>query len=191
MMLKISILAILLPIVFGVSCANNENETAVDDIVQLEDTVSLLNQAETSDEPFDIALQIDKIDDDVYVLAITMEIDSGSWVVSPLAYNYPYGKMDISITDKGHLVKEDSLLEIPESKEVFDPVFEESYKLIEEKTIFTQKLKVLTQDDFEVSGLIWFVLEPICDPYEVAFIISYKSGEMEIDKSNTTLFYVR
>lgn len=136
----------------------------------------------TADDSVDVGLSIEKIDNDHYYLVIKMKLYGDSWVVSPLENDFPYGGMSLSIQEADKLVSEDTLIEIPYPEYKYDSAVETPYKVIEKESIIKQKLKRTTQKDFEVSGSLFFVLEPICTPNTIGFTISYRSGEMVIRK---------
>jgi len=83
----------------------------------------------------------------------------------------------------------DTLIEIPSSVQEYDPILEEEVRFVRESTTYKRNLTIVQQDDFEVSGLVWFVLEPSCVPFQVEFIISKQAGEMSVIKTNTGTAY--
>lgn len=145
------------------------------------------DQFKITEYNFDIKLQIDKEDKDQYILAATIDLCKDCFVVSPFSEDETYGHFDISIAKTSNLIADDLLLEIPSSMEEFDPILNRQVKFVRINTTYQQKIKVLTEDDFEISGLIWFVLEPSCVPYDVEFTLSYRSGIMEIKKTKTSI----
>ena len=143
----------------------------------------------TVDESFDIKFQLDKMDSQHYLLDVAIELFNGSYVVSPYSKDTTYGHFEISIKDTERLIMGDALLERPNSVAEFDPILNELVRFVRENTTYTQRIKVLAKGDFEVSGLVWFVLEPSCMPYEVRFVISSHSGEMQIKKTSTKMTF--
>ena len=155
------------------------------------------------DDSFDIQLQIEKGDNDEYILVVAIELNNGSYIISPYSEDSTYGHFHIYIKDTAQLNKlihpdlglyiednkylalGDSLLEIPHSIEEYDPTLERVVKFVRQNTTYKQKLTTLGKDDFESPGLIWFILEPSCIPFEVGFTIFYRSGQMEVRKTST------
>jgi len=157
----------------------NSNEDVKNDVLEIIEGQKLV------DELFDIDFQIEKLENNQYNLVVTIELNSGSYIISPYSEDSTYGQFNISIADSGALILGDTLLETPNSIEEYDSVLERTVKIVRQTTTYKQKISVDEQDDFEIPGLIWFVLEPICIPYEVGFVISYSSGEMQIKKTRT------
>jgi len=162
---------------FGCTTDNHQNDN--------------FNKAEIKKEPkgvddsFDISFLIEKEQSDLYSLSVIFELDSGCWVVSPYSNDSVYGPTTISISDNDYLIVYDTLIEIPASVEEFDSILNMPVRFIRKKTTYKQSIRVLTKDDFEVPGSVWFVLEPHCTPKKVDFVISYRSGKMEVRKIYT------
>ena len=146
-------------------------------------------EAQLPEGSFNIELQIDKVDGELYSFSTSLELDSGAYVVSPFSEDEFYGPFQISILDSRHLIIDERLLEIPKSVEENDPYINVPVRFVRENTIYKQNIKLLTEEDFEVSGLIEFVLEPSCKPYSVEFILSYHSDTMTIEKTKTSIDY--
>ena len=79
------------------------------------------------------------------------------------------------------------MIETPNSVEEFDPIIEAPVKFVRVNTTYQKRLKITKGEDFEVDGLVEFLLEPICVPYDVAFKISYKNGKMKVEKTKTVI----
>ena len=136
---------------------------------------------------FDIELKIDEVDKDQYDLSATIELEGESYVNSPFSKDEIYGHFEISIeeTDKFQLTEQ--LIESPNSVEEYDPIVEMPVRFVRENTTYKQRLSKLSQNDFEVAGLIEFVLEPSCVPYDVTFTISNNSGVLAVKKMKTSI----
>ena len=154
------------------SSANNNEYSTSDKAVKLKTTTDL----------YRVEFQISKIDNENYSFSIAIELDNGCYIISPFSNDTTYGHLEISYDRTDHLMVND-LLEKPASVEEFDPIVGESVKFVKENTTYEQQLKVLTSNDFELKGSVWFVLEPRCTPEEVNFIISYNAGEMKVRKA--------
>lgn len=142
-------------------------------------------EASLIEETFDIILQIDQIDKEHFNLEVNFKLDSGSFIISPFSTDGFYGPTNISIEKYNSHIIEGLLLETPTSIEEFDPIIEKQVKFVRKNTTYKQKLKLIEEDDFQVSGTIWFVIEPICIPYEVVFVISHNSGKIKVNKTST------
>jgi len=174
-MTRISILFFLL---FCIACTSQNNQSNDVSAIVEKDNSKVIN------EPFGIEFQIEKLADNEYDFLVTIELESGSYIISPYSQDNTYMHFDLSINDTENLIVREELLEIPNSVTEFDPILLEPVRFVRVNTTYKQKLKVVKQDDFEVAGLVGFLLEPICIPYEVEFMISYHSGKMKVKKTN-------
>ncbi|MFK7806739.1 MAG: hypothetical protein AB8F74_02960 [Saprospiraceae bacterium] len=136
-------------------------------------------------ESFDIKFEIEKTDKEEYFLVASIELSEDSYVVSPFSKDDTYGHFIISIAENKYLTKGTELLEIPPSTEEYDPILEEPVHFVRVNTTYKQKLKLNSTNDFKVSGLLEFLLEPACIPYDVEFLISSSSGVLEVEKVRT------
>jgi len=139
------------------------------------------------DDSFDIKLQIDGVGENLYNLATTIVLKNGSYVISPFSKDDIYGHFSISIAKSDALIVRETMLEMPNSIEEFDSIIEKPVKFVRVNTSYKQQVKVMTKEEFEVSGLIEFVLEPSCVPYDVEFIISQHSGKLQVKKTKTAI----
>jgi hypothetical protein len=137
------------------------------------------------DDSFDMKVDIEQIAGNQYELAATIELENGSYVVSPYSEDDIYLHFSISIPDNDNLIADDKLLEIPASVPEIDPILNIPVRFIRGTTTYKQKIELTTENDFEVSGLIEFLVEPSCVPYDVEFTASYNSGVMTVKKTKT------
>lgn len=161
---------------YQLSNNNNENLTIIDS-----KTLSIT----TIDPSFDIQLQIDQIDEDDYNLSATVKLDKGSYIISPYSTDSFYLAFMLSIPENNYFTTNSMLLEFPTSIPEIDPILNKPVRFVRKTTTYKQKIKVSEKDDFEVTGLIEFLLEPSCVPYDVEFTISNRSGKMEVKKMKT------
>ncbi len=140
-----------------------------------------------SDGSFDIALEIDQLENDQYNLVASITLDEGTFIISPFSEDGVYGNFSLSLAENSHLSTDHTLLEIPASVEELDPIVNKLVKFVRVNTTYKQHLEVNTEKDFEVAGLIEFVFEPSCVPYDVAFVLSYRSGVLEVKQTKTSI----
>jgi hypothetical protein len=155
---------------------------------QVQETVNT-QEVIVMNAPFNIEFQFEEKEAGVFSLATILELDSGSYVISPFSEDEFYGAFQISILDSTHLFVDESLVEIPKSVEEYDPFINVPVRFVRENTVYKQNIKLLSEEDFEVSGIIEFVLEPSCKPYSVEFILSYCSDTLHVEKTNTAVNY--
>ncbi len=138
-------------------------------------------------ESFDVNFQIDQLNKEEYNLSVTIELNDGAYIISPFSKDTTYGHFYFTLRDNKHLIFDNQLLETPNSVEEFDPILEAPVKFVRVNTTYQKKIKLAKQDDFKVTGLVEFLLEPICIPYDVEFVISYRDGKMEVKKMKTVI----
>jgi len=138
-------------------------------------------------ESFDVLFQVEKLNEEEYNLSTTVILNKGSYIISPFSKDTTYGHFYFNIDKTDHLLADHKLVETPPSIEEFDPILEAPVKFVRVNTTYQQKLKLTKEDDFEVAGLVEFLLEPICIPYDVAFKISYQNGKMSVEKTTTVI----
>lgn len=170
-----------LALLLAFSCSTGQPEQEiVEEVTPTEESAAI-------DESFDIELSIDKEGEGQYNLVAALELEDGSYVVSPYSKDETYGHFGIFIAENQNLIANDSLIEIPASIEEFDSILNEPVKFVRTNTEFKRKMNVTGQEDFEVSGMIEFVLEPSCVPYEVEFALAQRSGVMEVEKTGVKI----
>jgi hypothetical protein len=81
------------------------------------------------------------------------------------------------LTEPQHLQTNGAIIETPLSKVDENEGF---VKLVRENTYYKQSLKVLTNENFEVSGHIQFTIEPRCTLEKIPFILSYVDGKLSL-----------
>jgi hypothetical protein len=174
-------LFVLLTFATLLACST-ENEDSVSEetaeVAQNEDTPTTTNS-------YSLDLEISKVNEEEYDLNVTIDPEEGSYVVSPFSQDTILGKFEVSIDDNANMIADGNLSESPNSVEEFDEALEENVRFAKEKTTYTQRLKLQTQDDFSVKGSVWFVYEPQCTLEEINFMITYKGREMSIEELKT------
>jgi hypothetical protein len=139
----------------------------------------IIKESSTFDDSIHVEFEIERIDDEFANLIIKMDLFGNTWIVSPLEENYPYGQMTINFNNN-RFIAMSSITENPASESKSNPTWENQYKVISGKTILNQKIKLLNDEEFDLSGHIFFVLEPICTATELNFEISNKDGVLTV-----------
>jgi len=135
-----------------------------------------------NEEPYNLQLKLDKLEDGVLVMNIVLELGEDCFTISPHSEGDYTGKFHFAFEDNQMLKMSDSLIESPPSVEGIDPWEGGPVRYVKENTTYTQKLIITEEEDFEVSGIIQFTIEPRCTFEEIPFLISRKSGELRIEK---------
>ncbi|MFK8046177.1 MAG: hypothetical protein AB8B72_11825 [Crocinitomicaceae bacterium] len=166
---------------FLLSCAS---EVAVKNTEVAKDTATIKPTAIITDSKMDDSVQVDLsiklLNENMAELKIDMSLFGDTWIVSPLEKNYPYGEMRLELQENNFLTVTDSISEKPMSSFISDENVEEPYKVITKQSELIQKIKLKSKQNFEVSGYIFFILEPVCRPYEIYFTISHIKENIDV-----------
>ena len=132
--------------------------------------------------PYEIKLEINQLQNEVYDFAISMLLNDGSFYVSPNAKRDFKGKFTIIMNDSSTLLPISKLKETPLSIEEFDPhpFVNGKVNWVRENTTYNQKLQRTSEKDFMVFGMIQFTIEPRCTLEKIPFSIKYSDGEMKV-----------
>ena len=148
---------------------------------EVEDWQQLMKDIDTVDDSVDVQLQIAKVENTDFNLSIIMKMYGESWIVSPLEKNYPYGNMSISLNKNEYFKAEGKIIENPMSTLLKNKGWDMPYKVVNGDITFTQKFHLASNEDFEVDGEIFFVLEPICKANQMNFKVMNKSGHLSVE----------
>ena len=166
------------------NCTNvNSQEIATNAIVQ--DSVYVGPTHFSDDLVRDDALyistiRVDKRQNDEYVLSVQMNLKNGAYFVSPYAKRDFSGKFTIVLANPEKIVTKGAITEAPSSKEELDKG-EGLVNWVRKNTHYTQTLKVLSNENFEVKGHIQFTIEPRCTLEKIPFILSYGNGKLRLN----------
>jgi len=173
----------LLILLFNCSCTSvNSQETAsntneLDSInmmpTHFNDDVIHVDQLYTS------IIRVDRVIKNEYVLSIQMNLKNGSYFISPNEESDFTGKFIINITNPEKIIANEAIIETPLSKGELNN-HGSLVNWVRQSTNYKQTLKVLTNDDFEVSGYLQFTIEPRCTLEKIPFILSNTNGKLSI-----------
>ena len=139
--------------------------------------VDLLKQ-EPKESSVAIELSIEKVDESNYNLITSIELGKDSYIYSPFSNNEFYLPLTYNLKDNEHFVLQDELIEQPASKPEIDPYLNRPIHFVRANTTYTQKIKIINTDDFSYQGLIEYLLEPSCIPYDLEYEIIMLDGEL-------------
>ncbi len=136
-----------------------------------------------TEEPYELHLKMNKLENDRYDLVVRVNLNQGCSFVSPNSKGNFSGIFTLTIKDSDKLEKMASLIETPRSVEEYDPhPFVDGYvNWVRQTTTYNQQLKRTGEDNFKVSGMIQFTIEPRCTLEQIPFIISYDNGKMKVE----------
>jgi len=132
--------------------------------------------------PYEVKFQIDRVGDKKYNLVVGMELVEGNKYLSPHTRTKFKGLFNISLEKNSHLELDSTFIETPRSVEELDmhPFSSGLVNWVKVNTTYQHEVKVISKGDFEIAGMVVFVIEPRCTLEEIEFIISQRSGKMEI-----------
>jgi hypothetical protein len=136
------------------------------------------------EEPFKLALGIG-YDQGIPWLNADLELADSSWIVSPFSEDDFYMPFTLTIEESDDVKLAGTLKERPPSIQEFDEIIEKEVSLVTGNTIFSHKLEVTATEAFKVKGKIEFMLEPLCVPYTVEFVISDDYEMVTVTKTGT------
>jgi hypothetical protein len=144
------------------------------------DTLQIAEEDVMADDSIHVELQLEKVNAASFNLLIHMNLFGDSWIVSPLEKAYPFGEMTIEFDQNDHFVLIDSIIENPNAVYRNDPNWEAQYRVISGKTTLSQKIQLISKEDFDITGQIFFILEPICKPNGLYFKITQKDKKLTV-----------
>ena len=146
-------------------------------------TKSVISGPLTNSEPYTIAFHTDQLPNDVYEFVVTMKLHNGSYYVSPNAKRDFSGKFTIQLDDTDKLNPIADLVETPLSVEEYDPhpFVNGTVNWVRVNTTYKQQLKVTTQENFQLKGMIQFTIEPRCTLEKIPIIFKYYNGKMRVE----------
>ena len=129
-----------------------------------------------------IDLSIEKIDDSSYNLITIIELGEESYIYSPFSNDEFYLPLTFNLNDNKNFVLEDKLQEEPLSKPEIDPYLNTPIQYVRCNTTYNQKIKIVNSNDFSYKGLIEYLLEPSCVPYDLEYEIKQVDGELFVEE---------
>ncbi|MEM7084924.1 MAG: hypothetical protein AAF489_02000 [Bacteroidota bacterium] len=124
-------------------------------------------------EPYELKMEMSKLEADVYELKLNMLLYNGSYYVSPNAKRDFKGKFTLQLDESEHLIPASELVETPRSVEEYDPhpFVRGNVNWVRQNTKYSLRLKRNTKDYFVVKGFIQFTIEPRCTLEKIPIII--------------------
>ena len=176
----LTIFAALL-ISFSFSTSQQQTETTTQEVVNILKPETS-NGFTVKNQDYTLHFDVENMIGQKPTLVIFIELHNGSHYISPFAKRDFKGKFYMDLGSYNYLDFDGDIIETPPSFEEFDshPFVAGNVNWVWVNTTYTQALKVLSEDDFEVFGRLRFTIEPRCTMEEIPFAISYKDGEMKI-----------
>jgi len=176
---KMSKFITLVIVLFSMSYNTNHNQLNIHTKFSLQEEVTKIV------EPYNITFNVDKLKNNTYNLIIEMELGKDSHYVSPNSKGEYLGMFSMILEENTKLHMHRKFSEIPLSKESTDPWTGNPVNFVRENTKYTQQFTISDTNDFEVSGLIQFTIEPRCTLEKIHFTIKNTSENLEIKHTST------
>ena len=133
------------------------------------------------DHEYDLRLSIEDAGNGEYKLVSVIDFHNGAFTASPLTDKNLKGLFKISLHENNKITMDDEFEEIPRSKEEIDQ-FGHMMNWVREKTTYKRTFKINSKEDFKVSGIVSFTIEPTCTFEEIPFEIFYVTGELRVQQ---------
>lgn len=133
--------------------------------------------------PYAVDFRIDKTNTN-YDFSFLIRLKKGAHFVSPNAKRDFSGKLKIVLEKNANKIEfVNSLIENPLTKEEIDshPFVNGTVNWVREDTNYTQQIKPLTNEDFQVDGYLHFTIEPRCTLEKVPFSIIQENQKIRLD----------
>ncbi len=132
--------------------------------------------------PYELDIKLHSLSKGEYQLEIDVKLMPGSFFVSPNSKGDFKGKFRMDFKDKSNINLITDLKETPLTIEVFDdhPYVNGKVNWVKENTVYKQKLKVKSKENFITTGVIRFVIEPRCTLEEIPFLLVYEHGKLVV-----------
>ncbi len=146
----------------------------------LKDPVTYFSTLNTA--PYAVFIDIIEVGKNDFNLIIKMDLNTDSFYVSPNSVRDFSGKFKLHLNENNQLEKTAALIEKPLSTEIFDPqpFVDGKVNWVKGDTTYTQKLHLNSKEDFQIRGLVQFVIEPNCTLEKIPFTIVYANTKMKI-----------
>ncbi|PWI29309.1 hypothetical protein DI383_12795 [Flavobacteriaceae bacterium LYZ1037] len=133
--------------------------------------------------PYHLDLKIEHTETDAQQLVVFITLKGDAHFVSPHAKREFKGKFSMTIDESNMLTTEDHLIEVPQSVEEFDShhLINGTVNWVRDNTTYKLPIQVISEKDFEVTGLIRFTIEPRCTLEEIPFKVHQKSGILTVE----------
>ena len=129
-------------------------------------------------EQYNLVFETEKTELGRDVLLIKMNLNGGSFYVSPKDSGGSKGKFKVELYDNNAMVLDSNVTETPRYVES-----DEMVTWVTDDVSYRYFLLPTNDKDFEVKGLVSFTIEPTCTFEKIEFTISRKSGQYSVIKN--------
>jgi len=141
----------------------------------------LIDSTESFNHEYDLKLSVEDAGNGEYRLVSILDFHNGAFTASPLSNNDFKGLFNITIKENDNLTMDDDFEEIPRSVEEVDR-FGNLVNWVSERTTYKRTISIKSQDNFKVSGMVGFTIEPTCTFEEIPFDVFYENGVLRVQQ---------
>ena len=106
---------------------------------------------------------------------LDLDMDPGDWVVSASSTDSMFGKVALRFQDPQALTLLGAMEEIPPSQWEVEPFSQLDIKVMRRDTRMIQRVAMDLNHLDDIHGKVFFVLEPLCTPFETTFTLTHTS----------------
>ena len=131
-------------------------------------------RASSQDEamPFQLDVDLTPLPNGDWNLILDLDMDPGDWVVSSYSTDSMFGKVALRFQEPRAVTLLGSIEEMPPSQWEVEPFSQLDIKVIRRDTRMIQRLAMDAHHTEDIHGRVFFVLEPLCTPFETTFTLT-------------------
>jgi hypothetical protein len=141
----------------------------------------LIDSSEPYNHEYDLKVSVEDAGNGQYRLVSVIDFHNGAYTASPLSNNDFKGLFKIALKENQKITMDDFYEETPCSVEEINQ-FGNFVNRVKELTTYKRTLHINSQEDFKVSGMVSFTIEPTCTFEEIPFDIFYENGELRVQQ---------
>lgn len=173
----------LLILLFNCSCTSVNSQETASNTNEL-DSINMMpthfnDDVINVDQLYTSIIRVDEVIKNEYRLSVQMNLKNDSYFASPNEIENFTGKFTIVLEKSEKLSTIGTIIETPLSKGELNN-HGSLVNWVRKNTNYKQTLKVLSNDNFEVSGYVQFTIEPRCTLEKIPFILSNTNGKLSI-----------
>ena len=128
--------------------------------------------AQEESMPFRLDLDLTPMPNGDWNLILDLDMDPGDWVVSSYSTDSMFGKVALRFQEPHAVTLLGSIEEMPPSQWEVEPFSQLDIKVIRRDTRMMQRLAMDDHHTEDIHGRVFFVLEPLCTPFETTFTLT-------------------
>lgn len=132
--------------------------------------------SQTETMPFQLDVALEPAAEGEWNLILDLDLDRGDWVVSSYSTDSMFGKVALRFQEPKALTLLGAIEEIPPSQWEVEPFSQLDIKVIRRDTRMIQRVAMNPNHVDDIHGRVFFVLEPLCTPFETTFTLTHTSA---------------